>query len=136
LARHFLGAGLRLSPAAEQVLQDWHWPGNVRELQNVVQRASLLCDGDTIEPGPLRSWLSPHGGAAAPFPIPAAAPIGEASGDPIDALVGRTLHDVERQLVERTLERCNGNRTRTAQMLGIGVRTLFNRLQRETQETR
>jgi two-component system, response regulator FlrC len=49
--------------------------------------------------------------------------------DPIGALVGRTLADVERELVQKTLAENGGNRTRTAAVLGIGVRTLFNKLQ-------
>jgi DNA-binding NtrC family response regulator len=53
-----------------------------------------------------------------------------AAGDAIDALVGRPLGEVTDELVRRTLQHCNGNRTRTAQLLGIGVRTLFDRLQR------
>jgi DNA-binding NtrC family response regulator len=49
--------------------------------------------------------------------------------DPIASLVGRPLAEIERELVERTLQHCGGNRTRTAELLGIGVRTLFNKLQ-------
>jgi two-component system response regulator AtoC len=47
----------------------------------------------------------------------------------VAALVGRPLVDVERELVQRTLAHCGGNRKRTADLLGIGVRTLFNKLQ-------
>ncbi|MGE3171662.1 MAG: sigma-54-dependent transcriptional regulator [Planctomycetota bacterium] len=131
LAQHFLGQGLRLSPGAQAVLQEWHWPGNVRELQNVVQRASLLCDGDTIEAGPLRAWLAPRGLAE----VPVAAPAPAVDADPIAGLVGRSLQDVTDALIQRTLEQCGGNRTRTAEVLGIGVRTLFNRLREQVAPT-
>ena len=49
--------------------------------------------------------------------------------DPFSALLGRPMVEIERELVRRTLAHCSGNRTRTAEMLGIGVRTLFNKLQ-------
>ena len=49
-------------------------------------------------------------------------------GDAFAALVGRSLDDVEQELIRRTLQHCGGNRTRTAEVLGIGVRTLFNKL--------
>ncbi len=124
LARHFLRAGASFEPAAEEMLRAWHWPGNVRELQNVVQRVGLLCDGDVVTAELVRQWISPGSDAEKPvvlIPAPAV--------DPVAALVGRSLDVVERDLVRRTLDHCGGNRTKTAEMLGIGVRTLFNKLQ-------
>ncbi len=124
LARHFLRAGASFEPAAEEMLRAWHWPGNVRELQNVVQRVGLLCDGDVVTVDLVRHWIRPGSDAEKPvvlMPAPAV--------DPVAALVGRSLDAVERDLVRRTLDHCGGNRTRTAEMLGIGVRTLFNKLQ-------
>jgi DNA-binding NtrC family response regulator len=62
--------------------------------------------------------------------------VGDAeSGDPIGTLVGRRLDEVTDELVLRTLQRHNGNRTKTAEVLGIGVRTLFNRLRELQQES-
>jgi len=124
LARHFLRPGLRLDAAAEQALAGYGWPGNVRELQNVVQRVGLLCDGDVVTGDLVRRWLVPA--AAAP---PAERTVVLPAADPYAALIGRPLAEVERELVARTLRHCGGNRTRTAELLGIGVRTLFNRLQ-------
>ncbi|MBL8747891.1 MAG: sigma-54-dependent Fis family transcriptional regulator [Planctomycetes bacterium] len=124
LARHFLRAGASFEPAAEEMLRAWHWPGNVRELQNVVQRVGLLCDGDVVTVDLVRHWIRPGSDAEKPvvlMPAPAV--------DPVAALVGRSLDAVERDLVRRTLDHCGGNRTKTAEMLGIGVRTLFNKLQ-------
>jgi two-component system, NtrC family, response regulator HydG len=125
LARHFLRQDLRFTAAAEQVLIDWPWPGNVRELQNVVQRVGLMCDGETVDAALLQEWL-----VAGPKTVvlPATPP----AGDPIGVLVGRPLADVESELISRTLAHCAGNRTRTAEMLGIGIRTLFNHLKQKT----
>ena len=122
LARHFLRAGLRFTPAAEAELTSWEWPGNVRELQNMVQRVELMVDGDEVDRGAVRRWLEPSLPAVdePTYVLPAA--------DPLGALVGRSLAEVERELIQRTLARCEGNRKQTAETLGIGVRTLFNKL--------
>lgn len=122
LARHFLRDGLRFSPDAEAALAAWGWPGNVRELQNMVQRVELMVDADEVDGDAVRRWLEPASASAEEptFVLPAA--------DPVAALVGRPLADVEHELIHRTLARCNGNRKRTAETLGIGVRTLFNKL--------
>ena len=142
LAKRFLRKGLSLTRAAETALREWRWPGNVRELQNVLQRASLLADGDVVDAPQLRSWLRHDDGAAQANAanLHDDAAHGDASdpdaGDPIGALVGRTLDEVTDELVLRTLQRHNGNRTKTAEALGIGVRTLFNRLRELQQESR
>ena len=130
LARHFLGPGRSFDAAAEAALQAWSWPGNVRELQNVVQRLAILCEGDEIGGELVQRCLQPHVDFA---PAPASAPAEPVyvlpTVDPVGTLVGRSLAEVERELVQRTLRHNGGNRTRTAEMLGIGVRTLFNKLQ-------
>lgn len=122
LARHFLRPGLRFAPEAESVLTSWQWPGNVRELQNLVQRVALLCDGDCIGADLVRQWLAPSA-TRDPEPTVVLQP-----ADPMGGLVGRPLAEVERELIQRTLAHCGGNRKRTAEQLGIGVRTLFNKL--------
>ncbi|MCC6673067.1 MAG: sigma-54-dependent Fis family transcriptional regulator [Planctomycetes bacterium] len=123
LARRFLARGVALEPEAEAVLAAHGWPGNVRELQNVIQRACLLCEDGVVRAELLREWL---GGVARAVPAPASP--ATAGGDPIQALVGRRLTEVEDELILATLAQCGGNRTRAAAALGIGVRTLFNRL--------
>jgi DNA-binding NtrC family response regulator len=122
LARHFLRPGLSFTVDAEEALAAWSWPGNVRELQNVVQRVGLLAEGDVVDRDLVEQWLEPH---AAPR---AAQEVVLQPADPLGALVGRSLAEVEQELIARTLERCGGNRRRTAETLGIGVRTLFNKL--------
>ena len=122
LARHFLRRGLRFTPDAEAALVEWSWPGNVRELQNLVQRVELLVDGDEVGGDAIRRWVQPP---------KATSPEGEVLQPDVTSggdFVGRTLAEMERDLIRSTLDQCGGNRTRTAQVLGIGVRTLFNKL--------
>ncbi|MFN9443253.1 MAG: sigma-54-dependent transcriptional regulator [Planctomycetota bacterium] len=132
LARHFARPGLRFAPDAEAVLRAARWPGNVRELQNVVQRLGILCAGDVVDGALAAAHVTP--GRDEPAAVAPTRPADEPivalmARDPVGALIGKKLDDVERELVRRTLAHCGGNRTRTAEMLGIGVRTLFNRLQ-------
>jgi DNA-binding NtrC family response regulator len=114
-----------LAPAAAARLAGHPWPGNVRELENTIHRAVLLAGGAEIGPEAielLAATAEPAlAGAAAP--APAALP-----PDPIAALVGRRMEEVERELILETLGRCLGNRTRAAEILGISIRTLRNKL--------
>ncbi|MBV8916191.1 MAG: sigma-54-dependent Fis family transcriptional regulator, partial [Acetobacteraceae bacterium] len=93
------------------------WRGNVRELENTIHRAVLLATGDEI--GPEAIELTGTGSAA-----PAAAQA--ASG--VAGLVGRTMDDVERELILETLGHTLGNRTHAAVILGISIRALRNKL--------
>ena len=123
LAQHFLLQTARrlgkdsceLEPAANELLLEYHWPGNVRELENLMTRASVLNLGLPIAADELRPWLIAAPGVV-PAPEQAAAP------------VGVNLREMERQLIEATLERFNGHRAQTAQALGIGIRTLSGKL--------
>ena len=108
----------RFDADALQLLEDYHWPGNVRELENLVTRACVICSGQTVGPDDLRDWLIEE-----PRDVAQQETTG-AAGVP----VGMNLHDMERKLIEATLERFNGHRAQTAQALGIGVRTLSNKL--------
>ncbi len=115
-----------LHPAAEALLLGHAWPGNVRELENAIHRAVLLADGrdigaDAIELAPASPFRAVVEAAA-----PAAPP--RTGGNPIAALVGRRMEEVERDLILETLGRCLGNRTRAAEILGISIRTLRNKL--------
>jgi DNA-binding NtrC family response regulator len=145
LARHFAARyaeanGLparRLSPMAEMMLRGHSWPGNVRELENAIHRAVLLASGPDIGPDAIELAAVPRDAeAAAPEaardnPSGAAAPIAAApmaAAGAVAALVGRRMEEVERDLIIETLGRCLGNRTRAAEILGISIRTLRNKL--------
>ncbi len=112
------------SPAARAMLLAHPWPGNVRELENTVHRAVLLAEGREI--GHEAVELAPR---SSPSPECPAAPASAASGaPPVAALVGRRMEEVERELILETLSHCLGNRTRAAEILGISIRTLRNKL--------
>jgi DNA-binding NtrC family response regulator len=97
------------------------WPGNVRELENCLHRAVLLADGAEIGPEAIE---------LAPPRRPAAAPAAPATpAARTTTLVGRRVEEVERELILETLAHCLGNRTRAAEILGISIRTLRNKLQ-------
>ncbi|MBW6398562.1 sigma-54 dependent transcriptional regulator [Roseomonas sp. HJA6] len=135
LARHFAKRYARanglpqrgLAPAAEAVLMAHPWPGNVRELENTLHRAVLLAEGSSI--GPEAIDMLEHLPAIAPdaVPLPVALPVAPPA-KPVSALVGRRMEEVERDLILETLSHCLGNRTRAAEMLGISIRTLRNKL--------
>jgi DNA-binding NtrC family response regulator len=122
-----------ISPEAMAMLQAAPWPGNVRELQHVVERAVILSPEPVLTPRAFdaeRFGLTPgsHGMTARRAPLPAStASNGEL--DP-DAIVLRTLNvaEAEAVLIERALERASQNRTKAAELLGISVRTLRNKL--------
>ena len=103
------------------------WPGNVRELENTMHRAVLLASGDSISAAAI---VLPDGTRPALADMGDAVPAddeGDASerGKP---LVGRTVADVEQDLIIDTLKHCLGNRTHAANILGISIRTLRNKL--------
>ncbi|MDH3234366.1 MAG: sigma-54 dependent transcriptional regulator [Alphaproteobacteria bacterium] len=112
-----------LEPAAIDTLRAHHWRGNVRELENTMHRAVLLAEGDTI--GPQSIMISDALGANDD------AGAGQAN---TSAMVGRTVADVERDLILNTLEHCLGNRTHAANILGISIRTLRNKLKLYTDQ--
>ncbi|MGH6798992.1 MAG: helix-turn-helix domain-containing protein, partial [Roseiarcus sp.] len=112
-----------LTPEARDQLNHHPWRGNVRELENTVHRAVLLAHGSTIAPEAI--MLS---GLKTGESEQAATVAGRAG------LVGRTVADVERDLILETLQHCLGNRTHAAGILGISIRTLRNKLQQYRQE--
>jgi len=100
-------------PEAQDLLMEWHWPGNVRELRNVVQRAYIMSD-DAIIPAcvPLESGRARKNNGG-PF---------------LQVRVGSTVAEVERTLTMATLQQCGGVKEKAAQMLGVSLKTLYNRL--------
>jgi DNA-binding NtrC family response regulator len=114
-----------LGPLARAALLAHPWPGNVRELENCLHRAVLLAEGQEI--GIEAIELTPPRASEAPAAPCAATPAAPANR--ISALVGRRMEEVERDLILETLTHCLGNRTRSAEILGISIRTLRNKLQ-------
>jgi len=156
LAEHFLAQTAlregrepkRFADEAVAVMTDYAWPGNVRELQNICERASVLSKGQVIDAALIQPWLLSSGPAAcglAPLPAPpqsrsedaretvGSPPLQVAPAPaPVTASAGpiRPLEEVEREQIIRTLGHFDGNRQRSAEALGIGVRTLGLKLKK------
>jgi two-component system response regulator FlrC len=107
--------GLTLSPEAAAALAGADWPGNVRELANALERAAILADGAELQAADVISAR-----ATRPFAGGAAKPPAK----------GERLDDIEREAIARALAETNGNRRRAAERLGIGLRTLYEKLNR------
>ncbi len=129
LARTLLGRlaanlgrrGLTLSDEAERAIVGGEWSGNVRELQNALERAAIVCEGTQIGPGdldPVPVWRSK--GSAERNPLAPEAPGGAVA----------SLEAIERRAIEQALASVDGNRRKAAELLGIGVRTLYDKLKR------
>ena len=111
-----------LSRDALERLQQHDWSGNVRELEDVIHRAVLLAGGSVIDKDALVLRDGSRIGAAG-----AVSAASEANRE-MESLVGRSVADVERELILQTLKRCGGNRTSASTILGISVRTMRNKL--------
>jgi DNA-binding NtrC family response regulator len=116
LAEHFLqnlnvegGTSKRFSRAALTTIRAYHWPGNVRELKNAVHRAFIMAE-DLVE--------LDLAGLACPA----------VEGECLRVPVGTSLAEMERQAIFATLDHCRGNKRRAAEMLGVSLKTLYNRL--------
>lgn len=124
-----------LSDAARKALVSYKWRGNVRELENTIHRAVLLATGTEISEAAIRlpdgSRVDDAIQITAPAVIARAAQAAEAVNR---EMVGRTVADVERDLIIQTLDHCLGNRTHAANILGISIRTLRNKLKQYTDE--
>jgi len=125
--------GRALSPAARQALLAAPWPGNVRELENTLHRAVLLSQGSEIGP---EAIVMPDGAGLSDVVRTAslatqAAQVAESISR---SMVGRTVADVERDLILETLDHVLGNRTHAANILGISIRTLRNKLNQYADE--
>ncbi len=121
------GAATRpLSHEARRTLAGNYWPGNVRELENTMHRAVLMASGDEIG---AEAILTPDGVRLdQQKSAPAVAHAAFAAEQVSRGLVGRTVAEVERDLILQTLKHCLGNRTHAANVLGISIRTLRNKL--------
>ena len=119
-----------ISPAVLEVLERHNWPGNVRELRNVLERAVILAGEGAIEMQHLPAFLQIRTPAGEP-----AHTSGGASGAPatpeqggVRFQIGTTVEEAERGLILRTLEFTRNNKTRAAEILGISLKTLHNKL--------
>ncbi len=106
-----------ISDSVMQAFQNYSWPGNVRELRNTLERAAIVCEGSVIE----SKHLPPGFGNVVPRP-----PVQEANA--VRLGVGTTVGEAERLLILKTLEATNNNKTRAAEILGISLKTLHNKL--------
>jgi DNA-binding NtrC family response regulator len=115
-----------LSADARRQLVVNRWPGNVRELENTIHRAVLLAVGPELG---AEAIMAPDGGRLNEQQKPPAVAHAALAAEQVTrALVGRTVADVERNLILETLKHCLGNRTHAANILGISIRTLRNKL--------
>lgn len=126
LAQHFLDefnaahcTAKELSPKTLAALCNYHWPGNVRELRNFIQRAYILSD-HVIEAPLLDAAPANCSATALTLAVP----------------VGSSLADVDRQMIFATLALCGGVKKRAADLLGISLKTLYNRLEEYGNEDR
>ncbi len=106
----------RLSASARMTLKGHTWPGNVRELKNCIERAFILADmmldlAPLIQSGPASPGLDPAG-----------------DRERLSIRVGSRIHDMERSLIEATLDYFQGNKRRAADALGCSLKTLYNKL--------
>jgi DNA-binding NtrC family response regulator len=131
LADHFAAAAAarlgrapcELDSSALDLLANYHWPGNVRELENLITRASVLSAGGKVSADDLRQWLID------PVACHSDGKNSEPSASTAGSIsAGTKLEDMERRLIEATLEHFAGHRAKAAEALGIGIRTLTNKL--------
>jgi DNA-binding NtrC family response regulator len=128
--RHVRAVG----PDVLRVFDRYHWPGNIRELRNVMERATIVASGDFVTLEHLPPHLAAAGGAAsAPEPAVAAA-TSSASGSTTQPSLtltpGTTVEEAETRLIQLTLNHTRNNKTRAAEILGISLKTLHNKLNR------
>jgi DNA-binding NtrC family response regulator len=139
LAVHFLAAMVaregpvkRFDPQALVQLKRHHWPGNVRELRNAVQCAYVMERGELIDgrwlPPTIRTGDLPDSARLAPGSVPRPAPV--SSTQVLELPIGISMEDAERALILATLRHCDHHKERTASMLGISLKTLYNRMRR------
>ncbi len=122
LASNFLNKGKpiesqkSMSPGVVKLLMDYHWPGNVRELQSIMERAYILSPSSIVEKDHLADSIKVE-------KQPEVVEVEQTS-----TYREMTLNDLEKEHITRTLEHLGGNKTKTAKVLGITVKTLYNKL--------
>jgi DNA-binding NtrC family response regulator len=107
------GTHKTFSKASRRLMDEYSWPGNVRELKNVVHRAYIMADREldiSVAVTPVKPSVVNH------------------EGDCVTVQLGSKLADAEQRLICATLGHCGGNKTLTAEVLGVSLKTLYNRL--------
>jgi DNA-binding NtrC family response regulator len=148
------------SESAIKKLEAYHWPGNIRELENTMHRTVLLSQQTEIEDTAVmlsgqadsmaqtyadnivagtkdKTEIAPkqaEAGIPAESPSPAPAENSDEDTDSINVFVGKTVADVERELIISTLDHCLGNRTHAAKILGISIRTLRKKINQYSEQ--
>jgi len=133
LVKHFIKIyaerPLKINKDAMELLLNYLWPGNIRELENVIERATILCEGDVITRNDLPDKLIKLDSKKVNIPF---------SQDGSETKSGQsslTLHESEKQMIIEALKKCKFNKTKAAQMLGITRRALYTRLKRYNIDT-
>lgn len=106
-----------VSDSVQQAFSSYNWPGNVRELRNTLERAVIVCEGALVEP----KHLPPNFGSSS-------LKVASTDGAGIRLEVGTTVEEAEKMLILKTLAATNNNKTRAAEILGISLKTLHNKL--------
>ncbi len=128
-----------ISSEAAKKLQAYQWRGNIRELENTMHRAILMSAEDEIEADAVflqdSDFTQSSSGAPAATNAPDPTDVGSAgdsstleNAEGVESLIGKTISEVERDMIVNTLDHCLGNRTHAAKILGISIRTLRNKL--------
>ena len=102
-----------IDPAAMRILEQYNWPGNVREVRNVIERAVILAQGEFVEAKHLPPLVTESPDVVKPT---------------VELEPGTTVEEAERRLILMTLEHTRDNKTRAAEILGISLKTLHNKL--------
>ena len=134
LASYFLPKGWRIASDAMAALESYHWPGNVRQLSNVIERATVLADNNSITIDDLPGEVFAATTAASPRISLQPRPAIE-TGEPVNVTQQPSNDDsslalIEQNHVKEVLRRCGGNKARAARSLGIHRRKLYRLLER------
>jgi DNA-binding NtrC family response regulator len=124
------------APEVARTLTARPWPGNVRQLLNVIRNIVVLHDGALVEPGMLPSEIALAAAAAPPAaanapvaPLPVAAAPRASVRELVEPLIGTSLADVERELIEATIAHCDGSIPRAAKVLELSPSTIYRKLE-------
>jgi len=131
IGRNIARPAAGISKDARERLLDYHWPGNVRELRNILERASILCEGGLITPEHLAIGLGIRPAARVAFREPAAmTPVAEPQRPPQPVSSAGDLKSLERDMIEQALQRVRFNKSEAARALGMTRHQLYVRMKR------